>query len=137
MYKTQLRQRRAQHIHLKSLWRTSLVSEACYDFHIASARSIGKQLFGLFPEATVIQIPIELCHEEADDLDDLDDRDDLDDMSDTLPEDFINSVDGILLTDYLEDEVADDPDAVEIARDTGYLDIPLADVVCMAADLPV
>ncbi|PSR97574.1 hypothetical protein PHLCEN_2v4281 [Hermanssonia centrifuga] len=132
VYKTQLQQRRAQHIHLKSLWRTSLVSEACYDLHIMSAQRTGQQLLGSIPQDTVRHfLPIELCHEDTGNWDDSDNA------LDTLPEDFINSVDGILLTDYLDDEAADDPDPMESAKDAGSPDVPLAAIVCMLADLPV
>ncbi len=132
VYKTQLQQRRAQHIHLKSLWRTSLVSEACYDLHIMSAQRTGQQLLGSIPQDTVRHfLPIELCHEDTGNWDDSDNA------LDTLPEDFINSVDGILLTDYLDHEAADDPDPMESAKDAGSPDVPLAAIVCMLADLPV
>ncbi len=120
VYLIQLQQRRTEHLHLKALWQTSVVSDIRYESHIISAQNTAHQIagFGTGPQAMLSRIFIEVCTDEVEDLEDADDK-----LLDGLPENIVNSMDNVLLTDYLEDEGADDYDEMENSEDGGTLQV--------------
>ncbi len=66
------------------------------------------------------RIFIEVCPDEVVDLEDADDK-----LLDGLPENIVNSMDNVLLTDYLKDEDANDYNEMENSEDGGTLQVNL------------